>query len=219
MKIPRLELFVSRFLPVTAAMPQTNMTVKYLSQLVFLICLYRCSVNSIDQKNRTGQTEFGLSIINGQRQGFQHFDSTGTEFNYRYNTITITNDTLIPIRIEIGFQATDKNLSNSSKSKYFLLPRRLTPAYQHMDTSLSQELKQFLDFEINTTEHLNKTINPKEKCVLTFGVLTDANYPDPTTPYQTKLLTEKNSSSKITLKLKINDTLTIPCGHVTYIQK
>ena len=195
------------------------MTIKILFQLIFLICLYGCSNNSDGYAGRKGQKQFGLYIENGPRQGFQYFDSAKTEYNYRYNTITITNDTIIPVQLEIGFSYTEKNIGESNKSKVFLLPRHLTPSEQHFDESMSDELKRFLDYDIDKPEHLNKTLNTTEKCVLTFGVLTNTKYPDPTTPYETKLLISNESSSALSLKLKINDTLIIPCGIASYEQQ
>lgn len=196
------------------------MIVKHLFRLVFLICLYGCSGNSDNHVNRTGEKQSGLYIENGLRQGMQYVDSTGAEYNYRYNTITIWNDSTVAIQLEIGFSEMGMNLKDSIKSKIFLLPRHLTPNEQHFDAGgMSEELKRFLDFEINSPVHLSKALNPKEKCVLTFGVLTDTKYPDPTTPYETKLLTSHENTSAISLKLKINDTLIIPFGQFSYVQK
>lgn len=202
------------------------MTVKNLFRLVFLIFLYGCSDNSNHYANRTGEEirtgkkQSGLYIENGPRQGMQYVDSIGAEYNYRYNTITIWNDSTVAIQLEIDFSEMGMNLKDSIRSKVFLLPRHLTPNEQQFDTGgMSEELKRFLDFEIDNPVHLSKVLNPREKCVLTFGVLTDTKYPDPTTPYETKLLTSHENSSAISLKLKINDTLIIPCGQFSYMQK
>jgi hypothetical protein len=189
------------------------MTVKHLFRLVFLICIYGCSDNS------DNHLQFGLYIENGPRQGMQYFAS-GVEYNYRYNTITIWNDSTVAIQLEIGFSEMGMNLKDSIRSKIFLLPIHLTPNEQHFDTGgMSEELKRFLDFEIDNPMHLSKVLNPREKCVLTFGVLTDTKYPDPTTPYETELLTSHEKTSALSLKLKINDTLIIPCGQFSYMQK
>jgi hypothetical protein len=196
------------------------MTVKHLFRLAFLICLYGCSGNSYNHVNRTSEKQSGLYIENGPRQGMQYVDSTGVEYNYRYNTITIWNDSTVAIQLEIGFSEMGRNLIDSIKSKIFLLPRHLTPNEQHFDTGgISEELKKFLDFEIDNHVHLSKVLNPGEKCVMTFGVLTDIKYPDPTTPYETEFLTSREKTSAISLWLKINDTLIIPCGQISGIQK
>jgi len=196
------------------------MTVTHLFRLLFLVCLYGCSDSSEPRINRPHERQSGLYIENGPRQGMQYFDSSGTEYNYRYNTITIWNDSTVAIQLEIGSPEMKPNLKNSIQSKFFLLPRHLTPTEQHFDTDgISKELKRFLDSEIDNPEHLSKVLNPGEKCVLTFGVLTDMKYTDPTTPYKTALLTSKESASATSLKLKINDTLVMPCGQFSYIQK
>ena len=84
-----------------------NMTVKYFIQLLFIL-LYSCSSNLVKTDFGKGEKQFGLHIENGPRQGFQYFDSTKTEYNYRYYTITITNDTIVPILLQINFDKTDR---------------------------------------------------------------------------------------------------------------
>lgn len=206
------------------------MIVKHLFRLVFLICLYGCSgnsdnhLNSPDEKqfrlNQYKYLQFGLYIEIGPRQGMGYIDPSGTEYNYRYYTISIWNDSTVAIQLEIGFSEMGMNLEDSIRSKFFLLPRHLTPDEQRFDTGgMSKELKRFLDFEIDKPVHLSKVLNPGEKCVLTFGVRTDIKYPDPTTAYETELLTSHENSSAISLKLKINDTLIIPCGQFSYMKQ
>ncbi|MCW3102212.1 MAG: hypothetical protein JWO09_652 [Bacteroidetes bacterium] len=118
------------------------------------------------------------------------------------------------------------NLKDSIRSKIILLPRHLTPNEKDFYTGeMSQnlkelkELKRFLGFEIDHPVHLSKVLKPREKCVLTFGVLTHTKYLDPTTPFGTELLTSHESLSTISLKLKINDTLIIPCGQISYMKQ
>jgi hypothetical protein len=187
------------------------MTIKIILRFLIFISFYACSDNS---DNRVGQTQSGLYLENGPRQGFQYLDST-KEYNYRYYTMTIINDTTIPIKLSFGFTQLEMRLSDTSYSKIFLLPRHLTPKQQQFDThGISKELKYFLDFDIDKPIHLDKIINPTERCVLTFGILTDIKFIDPTTPFGTKLLasTEK-------FKLIITDSLIIPCGQYTYVDK
>ncbi|MCW3104678.1 MAG: hypothetical protein JWO09_3118 [Bacteroidetes bacterium] len=215
------------------------MTVKHLFRLAFLICLYGCSGNSdnqvyilnrkefrpdIENDPRQGfkyhYLQFGLYIENGPRRGMPYVDTTGAEYNYRTNTITIWNDSTVAIQLEIGFPEVGMNLKDSIRSKTFLLPRHLTPKEQRFDKGRrSKELTRFLDFEIDKPVHLSQVLRPREKCVLTFGVLTDTKYRDPTTPYGTELLTSQEGSSAISLKLKINDTLTVPCGQFWYMKQ
>ena len=222
--IPKL-LFVRGSLREKAASPHHissqpnhhhNMTVKYFIQLLFIL-LYSCSSNLVKTDFGKGEKQFGFHIENGPRQGFQYFDSTKTEYNYRYYTITITNDTIVPILLQINFDKTDILVNDSIKSKIFLLPRHLTPDKQHFDQTMPKELIRFLDVEIDPPQKLIKTLKQSEKCVLTFGVLTDTKYSDPTTPYGTEILTSDENSPVISMKLKINDRLIIPCGKISYI--
>jgi hypothetical protein len=191
------------------------MTIKQLFLLPSLIFLFGCFDNSDNQTISTNNTQSGLNIENGPRQGFQYIDSNHTEYNYRYYTMTITNDTTIPIKLSFGFTQLKMKLSDTSYSKIFLLPRHLTPKQQQFDThGISKELKYFLDFDVNKPIQLDKIIKPTERCVLTFGVLTDIKFIDPTTPFGTKLLA---SSEKF--KLKITDSLIIPCGQYSTLDK
>jgi hypothetical protein len=197
------------------------MIVKHLFRLVFLICLCGCYDSSDNRKNRSDLTQFGLYIKNGPRQGVQYFNST-SQYNYRYYTMTVTNDSMTPVHLEIHFSKTGEVLSDRCNSKVFLLPRHLTSEVLQYDKGMFAELKRFLDLEIDKPVYLNDTLKPTETCVLIFGVLTKTSYSeydsDPTTPYGTQLIASKENSSKILLKLKINDTLVIPCGHFTYIE-
>ncbi len=172
------------------------MTIKHLFQLIFFVFLFGCSNNSgdITKRDRIGEKQFGLFIEIGPRQGYQFFDATGTEHNYRHYTITVTNDSITPVDLEIYFPKTAQVLKDSCKSKVFLIPRLLT-------------------------QHLYKTLKPTEKCVFILGVLTDTRCPDPTTPFDTRILTSNEHSSVISIKLKLNDTLKIPCGQFSYVKK
>ncbi len=191
---------------------------KQLLHLILLISLLGCAGNSLKQQNATEEKQFGLAIQNGPRQGFQYFDSTKTEYLYTYNTITITNDTTFPIQLEIGLPNLQKGLGDSCHSKVFLLPRHLTPKAQHFDATMPVGLKQFLDFDTNKAEHLSKKISPSEKCVLTFGLLTNTKCPNPTTAFGTKLLLSKENSETLSVQLKLNDTLVLPCGRILHLK-
>ena len=192
------------------------MTLNYFIELLFIL-LFGCSCNSVKQDFGKGEKQFGLHIDKGPRQGFQYFDSTKTEYNYRYYTIEITSDTIVPILLKINFDTTDIPVNDSIKSKIFLLPRHLTLEKQQFDQTMSKELIKFLDVEIDNPQNLIKTLKQGEKCVFTFGVLTDIKYFDPTTPYSTEILTSNENLSVIAMKLKINDRLIIPCGQFSYI--
>lgn len=215
------------------------MAIKYLFKLLFVLGVCSCS-NNLPKEHKDEkyfgnyyEKRFGISIENGQRQGFQYFDSMGVEYNYRYITTTITNDSLIPIRLLISFSKEYNYLrSNSSlKSKVFLLPRELTPYRQHFDNSMSKELKQFLDTDVHIPITLDKIINANEELVMTFAVLTPIKYGE----YMNmelilsdqqfylnahdsikNLIKAPANASTIYLGLNLVNSFIIPCGKISF---
>ena len=195
--------------------------------LLFLFGVYSCADNGreyyaakhdfADQSKR----KFGIYVENGPRQGFQYSDSIGRVYDYRYFTETITNDSTIRIKLEISFSKFyyDKQLNDSLPSKVFLLPRDLTPDRQQFDKAMSKELYTFLNSGINKPVTLVKTLEPKEKCVVTIGVLTENSRHDVTTPYATGLIVTGYNPSALSLKFRLNSTLDMACGQIVYVPK
>lgn len=214
-----------------------RMTYNYLIGLLVVFGLYSCFEDPAEEpkheKHEGGYSKkhSQLTIENGPRQGFQYVDATGTEFNYRYITTTLTNDSVIPIRLTISFSNDYTYLSSHGglKSKVFLLPRELTPQQQHFDNSMSKELKQFLDTRVDSAVTLDKIIHPNERLVMTFGVLTDVKYgefmqmalissdkkfrlnvPEP----DANKVSSKEDTSTIYLALNLVSGFIIPCGQI-----
>jgi hypothetical protein len=162
-----------------------------------LICLaFSCS----DNQQHPVKKSLGLYIENGPRQGFKYFDSAGTEYRYRYTTTSITNDSIVPVRLTIKLpkECNHPCSDGSQKLRAFLLPRELTPEKQQFDDSMSRELKEFLSVNSETPVSLDKIINPKEKCVMTFGILTDIKCEDPS---QITLLLNEHDQLSVLLRL------------------
>jgi len=180
----------------------------------------------LEHKNSPG-TYFkkypGISIENGPRQGFQYFDSTGAEYGYRYVTSTVTNDSSIPVQLNIFFTK-ENHYAHSTDypgTRVFLLPRKLTPWRQQFDRTMSSELKRFLDTGLQAPVFLNKIVSPNERCVITFGVLTEVSYKE---PFLLELITKESLSgqmsstgdSLISLGLVFDNKVFIPCGQITF---
>ena len=196
-----------------------NMKFRYSYGLLFLLGFYCCSNNPSNKTKQISEKQFGLFLENGPRQGLAYFDSVGTPYDYRYFTETITNDSTISINLEISLskEYNDIRLHDSLMSKVFFLPRELTPDSQHSDHRMSKELYMFLGTGTDTPVSLNKILKPKEKCVMTFGVLTANKYTEPTTPYSTGLIISTKNSSTASLKFRLNNSLEIPCGQIVYV--
>jgi len=183
---------------------------------------------------------FGVSIENGSRQGFKYIDSLGKEYFYLCKTTSITNDTIVPINLKIYFSKEYNHIRSNEglKSKVFLLPKELTLDEQQFnvtvtkelkfDLGMTKELKRFLNTSIETVT-LNKTLNPKEKCVVVFGILTDIKYKVPmyfglklkVNDFQynkqdsiIKTITRKPSI--LPLVLYLDNPFAIPCGQISF---
>lgn len=208
------------------------MTVKYLFGLLFVFGLYSCSDDSPDEVRH--DKYFGnyskkysqVSIENGPRQGLPYFDSNGIKYSYLNITTTITNDSLVPIHLLISFSKEYYYLrsNNILKSKVFLVPRQLTP----------EELKQFLDTDVDVPISLDTILNPNERVVVTFGMLTEMKYEE--FPYMELISTDKQfhlntneslenlvpsskDSQTFYLALDIINSRLIPCGQISFLKK
>lgn len=213
------------------------MTFKYLFELLFVLGLYSCSDDQTEEHRHDNY--FGsyskkysaqFSIENGPRQGFPMGINS-----YLYIKTTITNISLVPIHLSISFSKEYNYLrsNNILKSRLFLLPKQLTPERQlYSDKSMSKELKQFLDKDVDVPICLDTIINPNEKVVMTFGMLTEMKYEE--FPYMELISTDKHfhlntidslekpvhSSKDIQtfyLALDIINGRLIPCGQISFL--
>ena len=210
------------------------MTFKYLFGLLFVFGLYSCSDDPPEERRH--DKYFGsyskkysrIAIENGPRQGLHYVDSNGIKYSYLYITTTITNDSLVPIRLIISFSKEYNYLrsNNILKSKVFLLPIQFTPE-RHM----SKALKKFLDTDVDIPISLDTIINPNERLVMTFGVITEMKYEE--FPYMELISSDKQfhlikndslenlvHSSEDTqtfyLALDLINNFLIPCGQISF---
>lgn len=185
-----------------------------------LICLCGCVDETSGEKysrykpaNAQNPEGLGFTIKNGPRQGFTYHAPNGTEYAYRYSTATITNDSVVPMRLEVNF-AKEKLLNNDSLNQIvFILPRQLTPEQQQFDKSMSNELKLFLSKVADNPVTLDTVLNTKEHCVITFGVLTKVGYPE---AWPMVSIVRDKEQPAILLQLKLDRFLAIPCGRVSF---
>lgn len=227
------------------------MTRPWIIILIILTFISSCSDNETnkDQSEKTSvvysEKYSGISIENDQRQGSPYFDSSGIECFYLCKKTTITNDTTVPIKLTISFTKEYNYLltNNGLNSKVFLLPEELTMDEQQFNVTLSKELKfelgmtkelkKFLDKSAETIS-LNKILNPKESCIMRFGILTDLNYQMPnyfglklkTNEFQfnkqdnnTQRLTPNGKPLILPIVLYLDNPYVIPCGEVSFPTK
>ncbi len=158
----------------------------------------------------------GVLIETGGNQGIAHIDTLGDEYNYRYNTFVITNDTTLPIQIHIAVSNEydfPASCEGASTYKLFLLPKELTPDTITLYNNIFEGLHPFLDTCLNNPSSINKILEPGEQHVITIGTLT----PDPPTcgVFPTMLFARENGFLYGTTW----GSILIPCGHISYFKR
>lgn len=134
---------------------------------LFLFFVCSCTNN---EPNPKIERFFGANISNSIRKGHSYTDKAGAEYFYAYIRVTITNDSLIPMKLKIAFKNEyyQPTPTNGQKFKVFLIPENRTNEKQ-TDFDF---LNKFLDQGLENPISLNKVLFPKEECVLNIGFLT-----------------------------------------------
>ncbi|MEM7375374.1 MAG: hypothetical protein AAF587_42655 [Bacteroidota bacterium] len=184
--------------------------------LLFLLVFLAPGVFTAQELSRSG-----LLIDNGFRRGYSFTDSEGSSYYLRDIPVTITNDSTIPIYLEIVF-AQEYDYPAAYRDKTFnIIPLPQASAYS--------EIQNYIDRPI-----LQTTVEPGETLVIGIATI----YPKPpedsgvlphalfeqnnegTSSACDWLIGEKSiSNSKIALGLKLVFTdgcMRIPCGHISY---
>lgn len=175
----------------------------------------------------------GLSIEHGGYRGTEYRDSQGTNYNLRYNPILVTNDSTIPIHVQIAFaKEYDYPTGYDNKQfKVFPLPKEWAQdgTTDGMFDQMWQEFEYYLE-----KPFLNATLEPSENLVFAIGTL----YPQPPEVWwvvPNELFATSNdemfptcdwylyedpiSNSEIALGLKLHldqRCIIIPCGQISY---
>ena len=116
----------------------------------------------------------GLQIEYGPNLGTSHTDPQGIKNFYVHITATITNDTIIPIRLQLALAKEYEypDFCGNEKYKVILLPEELTPDTADIYNNIVNGQHDFLNSPLDNAETLTKTLNPGEFCVVTVGTLT-----------------------------------------------
>lgn len=136
-------------------------TIKVKALIALILILTACSGNKRQLKN-------GVLIENRINRGINYEDPNGEQYNIRFIPITITNDSTIPINIQIEFLKEYYNHQSNIKEKFKLIPMPREWALDGIDITekMMDELQDYID-----KPKLNKTIEPGEKFVFAVGAL------------------------------------------------
>ena len=116
----------------------------------------------------------GLKIEYGPNLGTTHIDTLGIRNFYVHSTSIITNDSTIPIHLQLALSSEYElptYCGDSNKYKVFLLPEELTPDTATLYNNIVNGQHDFLNAPLINSATINKILNSGEYCVVTIGVL------------------------------------------------
>ncbi|MDB4727897.1 hypothetical protein OAF63_03825 [Saprospiraceae bacterium] len=123
-----------------------------------------------DDLNQQQGVKTGLKIEYGPNLGMIDEFTAG---NYIHITATITNDSTIPINLQMALskEYDFPDSCGDNKYKIFLLPKEFTPDTATLYGIIADGLGDFLNKCLENPYTLNKTLEPNEYIVITIGVL------------------------------------------------
>jgi hypothetical protein len=148
------------------------MTIKQLGNIFILIII----LHSCFSKPTDSNKYFGVKIKSYGPTGSVYTDTVGKQFGFRSIMFEITNDTLIPVSLQIKLpnEFIDLKPLTDNKYKVFLLPDTMTRDKQYDfltdNHQVKTTLEKFLNKELYSTT-LKKVIQPKETYKLRLGFL------------------------------------------------
>jgi hypothetical protein len=145
------------------------MTYRTIIALLFIFSFYACSNHSKQQTKILGKRYNGVYLSDSGRHGRIYKDTNGNQYAYTYISTIISNDTLIPINIQMAF-SNDYN-QNGQPYKVFLLPEIMTVEKQRNEGFYNNKVRDFINKSSKTIIKINKVINPNEAYHINIGVL------------------------------------------------
>ncbi|NNC84548.1 MAG: hypothetical protein HKN75_00600, partial [Bacteroidia bacterium] len=115
----------------------------------------------------------GLHIEYGPNLGTTITDNLGAKHFYVHSTAIITNDSTIPIHLQLALSIEYQfpAFCGHEKYKVFLLPEKLTPDTATIYNNIVNGNHEFLNSPLDSAYNINKTLKPGDYCVVTIGVL------------------------------------------------
>ena len=144
--------------------------------MIVCSCYQQPSKNGQQIEDGTNQQllKSGLQIEYGPNLGTTHTDTEGTSHFYVHSTAIITNDSIIPIHLQLALANEYEYpafCGDTNKYKVFLLPEELTPDTATLYNNIVNGQHDFLNTPLDNPSALSKPLKPGEYCVVTIGVL------------------------------------------------
>ena len=148
-----------------------------LGLLIVLIgcsCIQQTPKNGLQNESSPNQhlkTPTGLTIENGNNQGLRANAKLGIASAVIYTTSMLTNDGVIPIRLQMALSKENEFPAFCCDSTYtvFLFPNELTPDTATLTNTIVSGESDFLKSPLDNPYTLDRILNPGEYCVITMG--------------------------------------------------
>ncbi|WP_223034903.1 hypothetical protein [Hanstruepera marina] len=139
--------------------------------LIICSCIQKKSqdkLNTENYSNQRNESKSGLRIENSPTRGTGFSDLSGKKYGMVYITTTITNDSTIPILLQIAFSKEyDYPPSYGDEQfKIIILPNEWTQAGVEITDDMMNELLQ-----TKNKHFLNETLKPNKRLVATIGLI------------------------------------------------
>ena len=168
--------------------------------IAFSFLLYSC------RDNKSNHINFGVSIKSVQMRGGLFVDSKGQQNDFRILKVNLTNDTTVPINLQMHFPQGCYYFYPipNYAFKVFLLPDSLTGQNQY---NFITELDSCMNKD--TISSIPSIILPKQSCIINFGTLSEKMFVGATYSLQT------NDANSQDIILKING-VSVLVGRLSY---
>lgn len=137
----------------------------------FILLFVSCST---PHEKPAGKGKFsGISILNTPRHGRFFISKENTRHFYNNISTTITNDTTVPIRLQLTL---DKSYEQSSRTfNLFFLPEVMIVDSQRKQSYFNQNIQPILDWGIDHNTGINSTIAPGRSITVNTSYLSPPN--------------------------------------------
>lgn len=156
--------------------------------LILFGAAFCCCEEALPTKTHLHPRYSGIYIDHGSMTGIWYSDRSGNIYNYRSVTSTITNDSTLPLHLDLSLPAKQYYPAPYSEQYYhiYIIPEAISG--EHIKNE-SKALKEFLDSASSLNYTFRKIIPPKKELTLTIGVLSSSKS---LTPGQMALMSKEH---------------------------
>lgn len=145
---------------------------KILIRIILIILVLSANLNCTDEIENN-KTHSGISISNTMRHGRPKFGPDSSWHAYFNITTTITNDTTVPIQLNLQFETEYKHLNKTFR--LFLLPQNMDVEAQKKQEYFSDTVVPFMKLHEPYPTTLKKVLQPGEKYLVNVSYLSPKN--------------------------------------------